>query len=467
VNTLQRKISDISPPGASWLTLHSFGFGTSLDSKLLEAISVVGNGIYGYLPDCSMVGSVAINATAASLATVAPHVYINGKLLGNLLVDASKFIHLPGIPVGVDVEISCEGVLHLVKVAAATAVETQRAALLDRLNLEIAKASSSSDFSVIDGEALLSLTDIFRSSPDFPAIPDCVQAALQDLHHVDPHKGQLTKAIKTADWFTAWGLNHLISYSRAIACQQTTNFKDALLQFFVSPSFARLQDLGNDIFDNLPAPIPSLLPKKEFDASFHVAASSVGAPIMMRTAAAAPMQNFNMADLNDARGGCWSGWARVLMADGSEKWTHAVKAGDVVAGGHRVQCVVKTETKKPMKMVRLGNFLSITPWHPVHREGRWRFPEELSNVADNGASSIVEFNATLYDFVLESGHFVRIGPYKVCTLGHHFQDDEVIGHAYFGTNAVIEHLRVLPGWDSGCVTVSLGYLQPQLDFVLV
>ncbi len=104
MNTLSRKIQEISGPH-SCLTLHSFGFGTSLDSNLLEAMSVVGNGIYGYLPDCSMVGPVAI--TAASLATVAAHVYVarpgdDRKFIGKLLA------HAPGVQVGDSLDISCE-----------------------------------------------------------------------------------------------------------------------------------------------------------------------------------------------------------------------------------------------------------------------------------------------------------------------------------------------------------------------
>ena len=50
-------------------TLHTFGFGYSLDSKLLADIADWGGGLFGFIPDCSMVGTVFINALAHILCT--------------------------------------------------------------------------------------------------------------------------------------------------------------------------------------------------------------------------------------------------------------------------------------------------------------------------------------------------------------------------------------------------------------
>src|SRR3989338_1989859 len=50
-------------------TIHSFGFGYSLDSELLKDIAMNGSGAYSYIPDCSMVGTVFVNMMSNVLAT--------------------------------------------------------------------------------------------------------------------------------------------------------------------------------------------------------------------------------------------------------------------------------------------------------------------------------------------------------------------------------------------------------------
>ena len=42
-------------------TISTFAFGYQVDSKLMEEISKIGNGIYGYCPDCTMVGTIFVN----------------------------------------------------------------------------------------------------------------------------------------------------------------------------------------------------------------------------------------------------------------------------------------------------------------------------------------------------------------------------------------------------------------------
>ncbi len=107
-------------------------------------------------------------------------------------------------------------------------------------------------------------------------------------------------------------------------------------------------------------------------------------------------------------------------------------------------------------MVKIGNFLSITPWHPIQKiDHKWNFPCLLGE-----ALPVSEFNEYLYDLVLESGHTVEIGGFKVATLGHHFEED-IVKHDYFGTHRVIDDLKnkFFSAYDQGMVTVPLGFLR--------
>ena len=50
-------------------SLSMFGYGYSLDTKLLSSMSELGAGCYGYIPDCSMVGTVFVNFLSLALST--------------------------------------------------------------------------------------------------------------------------------------------------------------------------------------------------------------------------------------------------------------------------------------------------------------------------------------------------------------------------------------------------------------
>merc|ERR1719395_130769 len=49
-------------------SLHTFGFGYSLDSGLLEELSTLGDGTYSFIPDAGMVGTIFVHATANLLS---------------------------------------------------------------------------------------------------------------------------------------------------------------------------------------------------------------------------------------------------------------------------------------------------------------------------------------------------------------------------------------------------------------
>lgn len=56
--------------------IHVFGYGYNLDTVLLTGIATMGFGTYGYIPDCSMVGTIFINFLSNILATITNSVQI-------------------------------------------------------------------------------------------------------------------------------------------------------------------------------------------------------------------------------------------------------------------------------------------------------------------------------------------------------------------------------------------------------
>jgi Mg-chelatase subunit ChlD len=420
---LKKKLATLRAP----VTLSCFGFGYNLDTKLLEAVCTEGGGTYGYIPDCTMVGTVFINYCAAALTTVAAHVAGVGT------------VHAGRRKLGVDA-----AAVSICKGGAGdplTAEEEVQTRRMTQLQAALALATRSKNLDAIDAGPLRALVEELRVGEAH--LTPFEAALLDDLDHTDDYKGQVMKAVSSAQYFKAWGLNYLLSYARALACQQCVNFKDAALQFFAGDAFKAIQEEGNDIFDNLPAPVPSC-------GGGGLTFGGGGYPMVSTI-------SLNMGVFNNAGGTCWDQWTPIRMADGMSKAAKEIVAGEKVWGGHTIRAVVKTVVAGRVPMVRLAPGVLITPWHPVRRasEGKkgaaWQFPAEVEGVPAP-RDELINFH---YNLVLETGHVVQLGNgWEACTLGHGFTDGPVITHSYFGTEAVVKDLETARGWSDGLVLLN-------------
>ncbi|KAG9046475.1 hypothetical protein FS837_004318 [Tulasnella sp. UAMH 9824] len=65
------------PKDKTKFTINTFGFGYSLDSKLLNDIAKIGNGHFGFIADSGMVGTNFVHAVANTYATYAEGLYVD------------------------------------------------------------------------------------------------------------------------------------------------------------------------------------------------------------------------------------------------------------------------------------------------------------------------------------------------------------------------------------------------------
>jgi hypothetical protein len=261
----------------------------------------------------------------------------------------------------------------------------------------------------------------------------------RDIESTDESEGQIMKACSANNWWSTWGRNHCLAYYHALKLQQCVNFKDKALQHFASDAFKDLQEKGIDIFSGLPAPTPSVRTFSQYMSSGLTAGGYAPNPTV-------PVRSFtiDMSNYVSNSGPCFTGDCTVLMADGNSKRVEDLRKGDKVWGGHKVQAVLFTPVKKEVPMVLFKEGLKITPWHPMKltHDGEWAFPN------DCGDTYTIYVDA-YYNLVLETGHVVQLNGYKVVTLGHGFEDNDVIKHPYFGTQEVINDLKNHQHWESG------------------
>ena len=146
------------------------------------------------------------------------------------------------------------------------------------------------------------------------------------------------------------------------------------------------------------------------------------------------------------------GDSKVAMADGTYKKLKDIHAGDLLATrkgqpASRVQCVVKSvQTDGIADLVKLpGSNLMATPWHPVRKGKQWVFP------IDVGTTKRVSCDA-VYNLLLKDGRYAVMEGWDCVTLAHGLTGD-VVGHSYYGSQAVVHDLMKMDGWSNGFVVL--------------
>lgn len=90
--------------------------------------------------------------------------------------------------------------------------------------------------------------------------------------------------------------------------------------------------------------------------------------------------------------------------------------------------------------------LQITPYHPVWVANQWQFPLNI------GLCETISCDY-VYNLVVEDQHVVIINGVACATLGHGYDENEIIYHPYFGTQLVIKDLEKMRGWKEGLITI--------------
>ena len=407
-------------------TLHTFGFGYSLDSALLAELAEWGHGLFGFIPDATMVGTVFINALAHTLSMAS---------LGETFTfsDGGRLhTHFTG-PVAYgqprDYLFEIQDTVTNFNTTAVPAGDPEHV-LIHRLFVDTIKTAlqrAKSGAPAAETKALLmAFADTF-SALDHPI----VKALLRDLRSDKEGEGQVGMA---PEYFTRWGEHYMRAYIRAQTLQQCMNFKDPGLQIYGGDLFHSLQDLGDKVFCDLPAPTPSRAVYSSYGGAGVAAPAGAAAPIL------------SMSVFHNASAGCFAPETLIRMADGTHTMITELQRGDVVftpdGPANVVALVVCGSYNRTQPMTMLGS-LVITPWHPVRRNygAPWEYPADIAGYHDRLMS-------TVYNLVLDKHHVVVADGYHALTLGHHILEP-VAAHPYFGTDAVIHDLMKQPGWAEG------------------
>ncbi|CAE6400616.1 unnamed protein product [Rhizoctonia solani] len=341
---------DALPSDAPNFTISTFGFGYNLDSRLLDEIANVGQGMYGFIPDSGMVGTVFVHALANLLSTWAtgcvldievvtkdPNADAKVKVLGAFPVTYSSWganIRLGDLQYGQSRDVvillpsGCFGsaAIHTVNISAKYSPHTHSDREFPSLTTESLQLNHEVGNSVILQHHayrlsfICAVSKIFlglkKTSTTCPVTKSEFEQSISNYLNNSTLKGyepsqalttditsQVILGLEPEHW-NRWGMHYLPSLARSHQRQQCLNFKDEGLQVYGRNStiFISTRDRIDQTFDSLPPPKPSLKDRAVYRPGSNSAATySPVATMAMYRSCSAP---------------CFAGWCYVDTENG-------------------------------------------------------------------------------------------------------------------------------------------------------
>ncbi|VUC37867.1 unnamed protein product [Clonostachys rosea] len=502
------KLRSMPPLPAS---VHTFGFGYSLESGLLKSIAEFGGGNYAFIPDAGMIGTVFVHAVANLQSTFATKavltlsyqeplsleeiggdyigrhapefdgsqitltmelgnlqygqtrdIYILAKGIGNDPFDEKGVTcvtaHLEYFPSGGKPKRAAHATCSMLADSELSPNEIayhESRTLISKFLSSIFPANVKSVYQAIKHEQLKAkvaeLPELIKELPAQKFDDVLNQSLVEDLAGEEP-RGQISIALRTPENFRKWGIHYLPSIHNAHTRQICNSFKDpGPLQYGAkSPLFLACRDRLDNAFDELPAPEPSAPHLRYATSSSHPTSNH-------------PFSNrpFSMSRYHNPMGSCFAGSTPVELASGRRVAIRKLRRGVKVrtpAGVRKVAVVLKTPvTEETMCQVKGG--ILVTPWHPIAGDSNakaWGFPAYVTE-------RNVRYTGFVYSVMLQrgdgnpKGHAMRVGDVWGVTLGHGIvSGNDSRAHAFFGDYRRVAKAFLGMGIDKAGVVVGAG-----------
>jgi len=417
--------------------LSTFGLGYSLDSVLLAKLAEMGGGIFGFIPDVSMVGTVFINFIATAAASGCRNAELSIKVngieskmnTGLLSIGHPRDFFFPVIA-GSTLEVSVNGSAPVAPHGVASDFVKTRKLYMDLLQMatQFAEARKTE----IAADTLMTLESKMAAS-----ICPQTKAFLLDVKSDDASEGQIGMA---PHYWQRWGGHYSRSYLRTVlqrGCR--LNFKDpGSLLHGKHPLFEGVVADGEEKFISLVPPEPS----------GHRADLTAQQVTSIRQNTQAYMTSASQAAYS---GGCFAGHVRIMAWNPIEQTYYRkpiseIRPGDFVwtmQGKAKVEVFVTCGSKNPYQMMSKvqgkDGVCLLTPFHPyMTMNGIWVTGRDT--VGDESMAI-----STVYNLVLDKGHIIDMEGVFCCTLAHGIHG-KVIGHDFFGTSAVVDAMKRQTGF---------------------
>jgi uncharacterized protein YegL len=424
-----------------------FGFGNSLSLDILKQIYTIGSGIFAYISDINMIGTIFGNYFANLVSTTVTNVKVSYELEkadGTISIEkigienlqsGQKKLYFLDQPTGSTIGyVSIEYMTHSgkeierIETLPEIAVEEHQIDLLKlrffvihTLNMFIQGRMTLHDVKREFGIVYDSFHARFLTNPvllQYESVKE-IQKLLFDIRSTDAQKGQIFKSFDNTN---AWGKYYLISLCQAHESQTTINFKDESLQLY-SGSVAKTSYVEfNAIFDTIPF--------VESNGSSTTTA----------------------ANNNNPRSGCFDGAMIVRILDQNFEVQYIpikdLKRGHTLIDSNgklkNIQFILKTKYSG-QKMFNLNGLIG-TDTHPIFFNGSW-----IKMKDSIGAFEITDYESEyLYTFSvcnIEEGNVnsssFELNGIPCAAFGHGNTDKDVTHIEYSLLSSTFWGMRIL------------------------
>ncbi len=393
--------------------IHTYGFGNNINSSLLYEISDLNKGIFGFIPDSTMIGTVFINSIA--------------KMMDNRVSNNTCWYDKWSM-LNDDI---CSNFVQALKSKNMTHFK------------EFSKNIQNNQF----------LNDIMI---------DCNDS-------INDSDGQIYKAFSNK-YYDKWGKHYILSVISAYNHKLCLNFRDHGVQHFKTPFFIKFQKEIEDVFINLTPPIPTgnvnivnnfnnyFNNNANHNVNFGNVRYGGTQNIQFNTSPVSNNHNHPVtpqvfsATFYNSSGVCFTTDSFIKLKGGIFTMVQDVKKGmEIESMGETatVLCVLKTRINGSIRRLMNNPTTGITNYHPIFMEkynNQWNFPSELMEFFEDYV-----YDEYVYDYILDRHHIVELDGGVYATTLNHGRKGDVIGHDYFGTEKIVNDLQKHPGWNDGFI----------------
>jgi len=498
-------------------TISTFGFGYELDSKLLVDIAKIGGGYYSFIPDAGMVGTCFINALAncrcafgiqpvlkisgcdlshltksGKISGISLRKNITGEIvtgitqdgcLGTTLVDNDIYVRLTPLRYGSDIDVMLKPTLfkkNMEDIKIELIFDTVDGVTM---NLDVLPTDGDAADQLLHSQrtqfvnkaynmCLNPYDNMKRSTFSNIARDNNTENSNLDALYQDM-RGQATEAIEDRAHFVKWGKHFLLSLSMAHLHQFCNNFKDPGVQVYGEGLlFSSLQSSLDDIFEQIPLPVPSADTGPVRKIHPHQRPMTMTKVYNNRCTVCVHGKTILTVKKSSQKTDSYNDNAITLLTSSPISYIpiRAIQKGDLVLTSNgtyaKVDCLVETVVddktlQPPFELVKVGQ-LCVTPYHPVklNEHSGWQFPIHTSDsnwMVPNDDQYAAAYS--VYNLVLERGQrhkAVLMDGIETITLGHGITNDATLQHSYFGTDKVISDLVRVDGgtgWMNGHISL--------------
>jgi len=454
-----------------------FGSGSQIETDVLEQLSRMTGGSFGYIPDPSMLACNINGRNANDIMSISNEVVeiavpkecsmecVGGSIVKESINGESRVATIKlrgafkkGIPRHLYVSLFNKATGNSTEIVPALActVDEKRltskvdkmmsleelTSLLDDKDAEIGDVDMTLPvlFSFVNAlskksahmiESVIEFIGSVREKPALQKRSDDLQYLLAIMH--DAKEGK--KACETQYW-NAWGIHYLRALLSAYECEESLSSRDlGTISLFVNKS----ENMKKAVSD-----METIFKSLTIQSSRRISQSTVA----------------RYADAGSTV--CFTPLTPVKLADGSFAPIGSLRAGmevetQPIEGEKsiaKIVTVVETMLKRDgvQEVVNVCEGAFATPYHPIKTgtssdSTGWNFP---INMVQPGAAKPPAFTS-VFNLVLDKDHviFVGDGSVQTVTLAHGYQHG-VLNHKFFGTTNCLDHLyKVACGGTEG------------------